>query len=74
MKQYEIIASKEVVASFSIDYASFEMKFKLSGSMMVEWIVDQHPELVNVPWRIDFHNGKATVEFYSVGNLVIEER
>lgn len=73
MKSYEIVASKEVVAKFTMDYTAFEMKFGCS-SKMVEWIINEHPELKDVPNKADFPKNSIVVEFYSVGNLVIEEK
>lgn len=73
MKNYLIVASKDVVATFTMDYHMFKMKFKMS-SCMVQWIVQEHPELKGVPYNAEFPNDTIVVKFYSVGNLVIEEK
>ena len=73
MKSYEIIASKEVVARFTMDYTTFKMKFGCS-SEIIKWIIDEHPEFKDIPNRADFTKDSIVVEFYSVGNLVIEEK
>ena len=44
MKSYNIVASKEVVASFKMDYASYKAKFHCSNNL-IAYIVEQHPEL-----------------------------
>lgn len=73
MKNYSIVASKEVVASFTMDYDSFKMKFKCSNDL-VRWIREQHPEFCNTPHHVDFPtDSDIVIEFYSIGNLVIEE-
>ena len=73
MKNYEIIASKEIVARFTMDYATYKMKFECLNEM-VEWIINEHPELKDVPNRANFPKDSIVIEFYSVGNLVIEEK
>ena len=73
MKNYEIIASKEVVATFAMDYTSFKMKFENSKNL-ADWIKSQHPELKDVPHNADFPDDNVVIEFYSIGNLVIEEK
>lgn len=73
MKQYEIIASKEIVATFSMDYNTYQMKFECS-SKLVAWIVSQHPELKDTPYNADFPDDRIVIDFYSVGNLVINEK
>ena len=73
MKQYEIIASKEVVATFSMNYDAFKMKFECSSNL-VAWIVSQHPELKDTPFNADFPDDRIVISFYSMGNLVINEK
>jgi len=70
MKCFDIIASKEVVATFTMDYSTYTMKFKCS-SKLVEFIREKHPEYANVPYHVDFPDDTIVVEFYSIGNLVI---
>jgi hypothetical protein len=41
---------------------------------MVDWIISEHPELKDTPHKADFTEDSIVVEFYSVGNLVIEEK
>lgn len=72
MKNYSIVASREVVATFTMDYTSFKMNFSTSKNL-VDWIVEQHPEFKDVPYNADFPNDNIIIEFYSIGNLVIEE-
>lgn len=72
MKQYEIKASKNVVATFTMDYQVFSMKFSCSRKLVM-WIIEQHPEYKDCPWDADFPNDTIVVQFYSVGNLVIDE-
>ena len=73
MKQYEIVASKEVVATFSMNYDAFKMKFKGSNNL-VAWIVNQHPELEDTPFHANFPDDRIVIDFYSIGNLVINEK
>ena len=72
MKKFDIVASKEVVASFQMDYNTFKMKFAFSAQL-VDFIVDKYPEYKDVPYNVDFPDDKVVVEFYSLGNLVVEE-
>lgn len=72
MKKYEIKASKKVVATFTMDYKVYYMKFSCSRKL-VTWIIEQHPEYKDCPWDADFPNDNIVVQFYSVGNLVIDE-
>lgn len=73
MKKFDIVASKEIVASFTMNYDTFKMKFKCS-SKLVEFIRDAHPEYSETLYNVDFTNDDVVVEFYSVGNAVIEEK
>lgn len=70
MKCFDIIASKEVVATFTMDYSTYVMKFTCS-SKLVEFIREKYPEYANAPYHVDFPDDTIVVEFYSVGNLVI---
>ena len=70
MKTFNIVASKEIVASFSMNYDTYKMKFEHSAQL-VEFIVSKHPEYKDVPYHVDFPNNDIVVEFYSLGNLVI---
>lgn len=73
MKKYVIEASKEVVAEYTMDLNVFEMKFGL-GYKMAEWIVAQNEYLNGVPYDWEYVNDKVVMRFYSVGNLVINEK
>ncbi len=73
MKNFNIIASKEVVASFKMDYDTYKMKFKCKDEL-VAFIRDKHPEYLEIPYNVDFPNDDIVVEFYSVGDIVIEEK
>ena len=73
MKDYRIEASKQIVAKFSMDYAVFKMKFDYSSDNLVKWIVEQHPELKDVPHEAKFPGNDIVIYFYSVGNLVIND-
>lgn len=73
MKNYEIIASREPVAKFEVDMQVVTMKFVYCAKCCA-WIVEQHPELKDTPWDYDIRDGKAIFTFYSIGNLVIEEK
>ena len=73
MKNYNVVASKEIVAKFTMDYSMYEMKFEYA-SACVEWIRSEHPELENSPWDYEcYRNNTIVFRFYSLGNLVIEE-
>lgn len=72
MKNYKIIASREPVAKFEVDMQIVTMKFTCCRNCC-DWIVEQHPELKDVPWDYDIRGGKAIFVFYSLGNLVEEE-
>lgn len=72
MKNYKIIASREPVAKFEVDMQIVTMKFNCCRNCC-NWIVEQHPELKDVPWDYDIRGGKAIFVFYSLGNLVEEE-
>lgn len=71
MKDYRIEASKEIVAKFSMDYSVYKMRFNHIADDLVEWIVEQHPELKDVPYEAKFPGNDIVIYFYSVGNLVI---
>lgn len=73
MKNYEIIASKEVVATFRMNVDLYHIKFLHSGKM-AEFIVKKHPELANSIHSIDFEKEEVVLKFYSVGNLIIQEK
>lgn len=76
MKKYEIVASKEVVAEFTMDHVVYDKKFGFARKA-AEWIVKQHPELDGAPYDTKFDrtlDGPVTVVFYSIGNLVINEK
>lgn len=70
MKHFDIVASKEVVASFSMNYDTYKMKFECSAQL-VEFIVSKYPEYKDAPYHVDFPDNDIVVEFYSLGNLVI---
>ena len=70
MKHFQIVASKEVVASFNMNYDTYKMKFKCSAKL-VEFIVSKYPEYKDTPYHVDFPNDNVIIEFYSLGNLVI---
>lgn len=72
MKNYCIVASKKVVASFKMDYYIFEMKFS-NSSNLASYIVEQHPELKDIAFNVDFESDDVIIKFYSLGNLVIQE-
>lgn len=72
MKNYKIIAAREPVAKFEVDMQIVTMKFNCCRNCC-DWIVEQHPELKDVPWDYDIRGGKAIFVFYSLGNLVEEE-
>ena len=73
MKSYNIVASKKPVAKFEIDMQVVTMKF-VCCRKCYEWIITQHPELKNTPWDYEIPGEKAVFTFYSLGNLVIEEK
>lgn len=73
MKCFDIVASKEVVATFTMDYSTYKMKFKCSAEL-IKFITEQHPEYKDVPHNVDFPDDNIVVEFYSLGNLVIGEK
>jgi hypothetical protein len=76
MKKYEIVASKEVVAEFTMDHVVYDRMFGFARKA-AEWIVKQHPELTGAPYDTKFDgalDGPVTVVFYSIGNLVINEK
>lgn len=73
MKKYEIVASKEVVAEFTMDLQVFEMRFGL-GSKLAKWIVSQHGELEGSTYDWKYTDNTVVIKFYSVGNLVINEK
>ena len=70
MKCFDIVASKEVMASFSMDYDTYKMKFEHSAQL-IEFIVNKYPEYKDAPYHVDFPDNDIVVEFYSLGNLVI---
>lgn len=74
MKDYRINVSKELVAKFSMNYSVYGMKFKTTNQC-VEWIMSEHPELKDAPWEFTIlRNNDIVFMFYSLGNLVIEEK
>lgn len=74
MKNYRVNVSKELVAKFSMDYSVYGMKFKTT-KQCAEWIVSEHPELKDAPWDFTIlGNNDIVFMFYSLGNLVIEEK
>ena len=74
MKNYRINVSKELVAKFAMDYNVYGMKFKTT-KQCAEWIVSEHPELKDAPWDYTvMRNNDIVFMFYSLGNLVIEEK
>lgn len=73
MKNYNVVASKEPVASFSMDYTTYKMKFPCT-TKCANWIVSQNPELDCAPWDFSIEkDDKIVFTFYSIGNLIIEE-
>lgn len=73
MKNYRIVASKTLVAKFSMNYSTYGMKFHTSEDC-VKWIVSEHPELADAPWDYTIlRNNDIVFMFYSIGNLVINE-
>lgn len=73
MKNYKILASREPVAKFEVDMQIVTMKF-VHCHKCCDWIVEHHPELKDAPWDYDIRGGKAVFVFYSLGNLVEEEK
>lgn len=73
MKNYVINASKEVVAVFEINEDVFNMKFTCSNEA-ARWIVSQHSELAECPHDVNFCGNMVKIIFYSIGNLVINEK
>lgn len=71
MKNYRIVASKTLVAKFSMDYSTYGMKFNTTKEC-VEYIISEHPELAGAPWDYTIlRNNDIVFLFYSLGNLVI---
>ena len=73
MKNYEILASKEIVASFEMNYSLFKTRFCCSRNL-AEWIKGKHPEYKEAPYEADFKGEKVIINFLSLGNLVIQEQ
>lgn len=72
MKQYNIELGKKVIATFRMNYAEMTMKFG-SSSAMIEWVLEQHPELKSCASNKDFKGDYIYLEFYSIGEPVIVE-
>lgn len=72
MKNYKIVASKNVIATFTMDYTTYEMQFSCP-SKFVEWILSKHSEFKDCPWDHEYKRNNIIISFYSIGNLVIEE-
>lgn len=71
MKHFNVVASKEIVASFRMNYGTYKMKFECT-TQLVEFIVSKYPEYKDTPYHVDFPNDDVVIEFYSLGNLVID--
>lgn len=75
MKNYKIVASKEVVATVTVDGELF----KAMGNTWSEGIapfLEKHPEFAECPYDASWdcsEDEKVVYKFYSIGNPVVEE-
>lgn len=72
MKNFEITASKKVIATFVIDAELKNLKFPCT-SKVIEFIKEKHPEYKNLPFDYEFRGDKVVISCFSVGDAVIQE-
>lgn len=72
MKQFKIELAKKVIATFTMDYDEFKIKFG-SSVKLAAFIREKRPELIDCSHHATFPNNDIVIEFYSVGDAVITE-